>query len=87
MVPVARVGDTHICGNPNHPPNSIVAGGSQMVDGKPVARMGDPCGCGCTITSGSGQATDGGKGIAYLGSSTSSGGSIVSGSATTKVMP
>ena len=87
MLPVARVGDIHICGNPNHPPNVIVEGGSQLVDGKPVARVGDLCGCGCTITSGSSQAQDGGKAIAYLGSSTSSGGSIVSGSGTVKVMP
>lgn len=87
MLPVARVGDTHICGNPNHPPNVIVAGGSQIVDGKPVARVGDACACGCTITSGSSQASDGGRAIAYLGSSTSSGGSIVSGSGSVKVLP
>ena len=87
MVPIARVGDTHICGNPKHPPSTIVSGGSQILDGKPVARVGDPVGCGCTITSGSSQASDGGKAIAYLGSSTSSGGSIVSGSPTAKVAP
>ena len=87
MKPVARIGDTHVCGNPNHPPNVIVGGGSQMVDGRPVARVGDACACGCTITSGSSEATDGGKPIAYLGSSTSSGGSIVSGSPTAKVAP
>ena len=41
MKPVARVGDTHVCGNPNHPPNVIAAGGSQMADGMPIARVGD----------------------------------------------
>ena len=41
MKPVARVGDTHVCGNPQHPPNMIASGGQGMVDGKLVARMGD----------------------------------------------
>lgn len=87
MLPVARVGDTHICGNPKHPPNAIVGGGSQMADGMPIARVGDACACGCTITGGSSQANDGGKPIAHVGSPTSSGGSIVSGSPTAKVAP
>ena len=90
MKPVARLGDTHVCGNPNHPPNVIVSGGQGIVDGKPVARMGDACACGAVIVEGSAQSKDGGKPIAYQGCATQCGpfrGQITSGSPQAKVAP
>ena len=90
MKPVARVGDTHICGNPNHPPNMIVSGGIATADGRPIARVGDSCVCGAIIIEGSGQSTDMGLPIAYVGCATQCGpyrGQIVSGSANHKVKP
>lgn len=90
MKPIARVGDTHICGNPNHPPNVITSGGQGIVDGQPVARVGDSCACGAVITLGSSQSKDNGQPIAYLGSTTQCGpyvGQITSGSPNGKVQP
>lgn len=78
MLPVARLGDKHVC--PIHGPNVIVSGGTALVDGRPVARVGDKTACGAVITLGSSMATDDGKPIAYLGSITSHGGAIVEGS-------
>lgn len=90
MRPVARVGDTHVCGNPHHPPNMIVSGGQATADMRPVARVGDKCACGATIVQGSGHSTDTGKPVAYLGAATQCGpysGKIVSGSPIAKVIP
>lgn len=90
MKPVARVGDTHVCGNPHHSPNVITTGGQSQVDGRPVARLGDACACGAVITQGSSQSTDNGQPIAYLGCTTQCGpytGSITTGSSTIKVVP
>ncbi len=85
MLPVARIGDKHVC--PIHGTNAIVSGGKAIVDGKPVARVGDSTGCGATIVLGSSMATDDNKPIAYLGSTTSHGGVITTGSGTQKTMP
>ena len=41
MKPVARVGDVHAC--PIHGPNTVVQGGSAVIEGRKVARFGDPC--------------------------------------------
>ena len=90
MKPVARVGDTHICGNPNHPPNTIVTGGQGLVDGRNVARISDTCACGAIIIEGSSQATDTGQPIAYQGCATQCGpyrGQIITGSPQAKVKP
>ncbi|MCE8032049.1 hypothetical protein EKK97_10235 [Billgrantia tianxiuensis] len=83
--PIARLGDKVVC--PQHGPGEIVQGGQSRIDGRPVARLGDPCSCGGTIVQGSSQASDNGRPIAYLGCKISCGGSIVSGSPTAKVMP
>ncbi|OCX58132.1 hypothetical protein BFP70_18890 [Thioclava sp. SK-1] len=80
MAQIARVGDTHVCPIKGHGSNVIVSGGSAIVDGRPVARVGDTCACGCTIVSGSSQSTCDGRPVAIIGSKTSGGGSIVSGS-------
>lgn len=85
MLPVARLGDKHVC--PKCGPNVIVQGGTGKVDGKPVARIGDKTACGASIIMGSSMGTDDGKPIAYVGCTTSHGGIIVSGSPTAKTMP
>lgn len=90
MKSVARVGDMHVCGNPHHPPNVIVSGGQSIVDGRPVARIGDSCACGAKIVEGSGQSKDNGKPISYLGCATQCGpysGKITTGSPQHKVKP
>lgn len=90
MKPVARVGDMHICGNPNHPPNVVASGGQGIIDGRPVARKGDSCACGAIIIEGSGQSKDNGQPIAYLGCATQCGpfrGQITTGSPQAKVQP
>ncbi|MEP1522824.1 PAAR domain-containing protein [Ascidiaceihabitans sp.] len=85
MLPVARLGDKHVC--PAHGPNAIVSGGTALVDNRPVARVGDACACGATIVVGSSMSTNDGKPVAYLGSATSHGGVIVQGSPTAKTLP
>lgn len=85
MLPVARLGDKHVC--PICGTNTIVQGGQSLIDGKPVARVGDMTACGATIVKGSSMATDNGLPVAYLGSQTSHGGVIVEGSPQAKVMP
>ena len=85
MIPVARLGDKHVC--PIHGPNTIISGGTSLVDNKPVARMGDATACGATIVMGSSVSKDDGKPIAYVGCTTSHGGAIVSGSPAHKVLP
>ena len=71
---VACVGDRHSC--PKHGENEIVEGGSSVVGGRQVARVGDKCACGGVIVEGKTQALLDGKPIAYLGSKTSCGGVI-----------
>ena len=85
MQPIARVGDTHIC--PKHGRNKIISGGTSVIDGRPVARIGDLCACGGLIIEGSSQSTDGGKPVAYLGCKTSCGGIITTGAPNGKVAP
>lgn len=73
---VACVGDIHLC--PAHGPNVVAEGGSAIIDGRAVARIGDKCACGCTIVEGSGVAVCDGRPVARLGSKTSKGGVITS---------
>ncbi len=77
MMPVARVTDVHNC--PIHGPNVVAKGGMSIIDGLPVARVGDTCACGGTIIEGSSQASENGQKIAYIGSKTSCGGVITPG--------
>lgn len=83
MRAVARVGDVHAC--PIHGPNTVVKGGSALIDGRPVARVGDPCACGGIIIEGSPGAIDQGKPVAFLGAKTSCGGVITTGSMQAKL--
>lgn len=80
MIPVARVGDKHVC--PIHGPNVIIQGGSGTVGGRPIARVGDKCACGGVIIDGRTGALLDGRPVAYLGSKTSCGGLIIGCSAT-----
>jgi uncharacterized Zn-binding protein involved in type VI secretion len=84
MQPIARLGDTHDC--PVHGKNAIATGGSAIVDGLPVARIGDSCECGCKIVSGASQSTCDGKPVALIGSKTSKGGTIIAASPNHKTL-
>ncbi|HEA51550.1 hypothetical protein LCGC14_0880300 [marine sediment metagenome] len=76
----ACVGDTHVCPIKGHSSSPIMPNGSSiLVEGKPIARVGDVTGCGAVITQGYPFALADGMPVAHLGSPTSHGGSIVSG--------
>lgn len=87
MLPIARVGDAHTCPKKGHGRGTIVSGGSGVVEGKAVARVGDRISCGCVIIEGARNALDDGQAIAYLGCRTSGGGRIISGASQSKVQP
>jgi len=74
MIPVARVGDVHLC--PLHGTNAVIEGGSGRIDGRAIAREGDLCACGGTIAEGRTGATLDGRRVAFLGARTSCGGTI-----------
>jgi len=85
MPAIARVGDSHICPRKGHGRGVIVSGGSAIVEGSLVARMGDRVSCGCVIVQGAAHALDDGKPIAYVGCRTSGGGQITSGASQSEV--
>ena len=72
-VPI-RKGDLHNC--PIHGMNKVSTGGKQLVEGIPIARLGDACDCGGLIISTSIKHFDEGIPIAYDGAVTSCGGVI-----------
>ncbi|OHY79370.1 DUF2235 domain-containing protein [Marinobacter sp. AC-23] len=77
---VACVGDTHICPIPGHGSSPIIANGATAnVDGMPIARVGDACGCGAMIAQGYPLALLDGRPLAHMGSPTSHGGQIITG--------
>lgn len=82
MKVIARIGDKHIC--PRHGTNSIIEGGSSLIDGRAIARLGDKCACGGVIVEGDPAATCDGRPVSFFGAKTSCGGIIAecSGSAT-----
>lgn len=75
MLPVARVGDKHLC--PRHGPNVVIEGGSSTVGGRALAREGDRCACGGIIIEGRAGMMLDGRRVAYLGARTSCGGFII----------
>lgn len=87
MLPIARVGDAHVCPKKRHGRGTIVTGGSGIVEGQAVARVGDKISCGCVIVEGATNSLDDGKAIAYVGCKTSGGGQIISGASQSKVQP
>ncbi|MBX8499087.1 polymorphic toxin type 44 domain-containing protein [Pseudomonas lijiangensis] len=81
MTPSARLGDKHVCPMPGHGTTPIVsASGDVNIDFMGSARVGDTCGCGAVITSGFPSILVNGRPMAHLGSPTSHGGTIITGS-------
>lgn len=81
MIPVARLGDMHVCPIPGHGKSPITsASPDTQINFMGAARVGDVCGCGAVITTGFPSIVVGYRPLAYLGSPTSHGGSIISGS-------
>lgn len=77
--PVVLVGHAHIC--PIHGQGVVVTGSStSILNGRPVACVGDLVSCGATIIIGSAVASlDDGHPIARLGDVTSHGGTLIEG--------
>lgn len=81
MIPIARIGDTHVCPIPGHGSSPIVsASPDTLVNALGAARVGDVCGCGAVITTGFPSIIVDGRPLAYLGSPSSHGGTIITGS-------
>ena len=74
--------DLHDC--PRHGMNTVTATGTTLIDGKPVARLGDVCDCGAVIVETSGSQWDDGVKVAFDGAMTSCGGKMIA-SATDEV--
>jgi hypothetical protein len=65
---VACVGDTHVCPLRGHGSSPIMANGATAsVDGIPIARVGDACGCGAVIVQGYPPALLDGRPLAHMG--------------------
>ncbi|RMP23874.1 hypothetical protein ALQ08_03186 [Pseudomonas syringae pv. delphinii] len=81
MISSARLGDKHACPLPGHGTTPIAsASGDVNINGMGAARVGDTCGCGAVITSGFPSIQVNGRPMAHLGSPTSHGGRIITGS-------
>lgn len=84
MIPVARLGDMHVCPIPGHGSSPITsASPDTQINFLGAARVGDVCGCGAVITTGFPSIIIDHRPLAYLGSPSSHGGSIISGSTDT----
>lgn len=83
---IARLGDDHFCPKCKVV-SSIISGCSfYLTDGRPTALVGDRIACGAVILVGSSLTKVEGKGVAHVGSVTSHGGRIISGSHTSGVL-
>ncbi|MGF6153666.1 polymorphic toxin type 44 domain-containing protein [Pseudomonas fluorescens] len=81
MISSARLGDKHVCPLPGHGTTPIAsASGDVNINFMGSARVGDTCGCGAVITTGFPSIQVNGRPMAHLGSPTSHGGSIITGS-------
>ncbi|AZC67583.1 PAAR domain-containing protein [Pseudomonas chlororaphis] len=81
MIPAARLGDMHVCPIPGHGTSPITsASPDTQINFLGAARVGDVCGCGAVITTGFPSIIVDYRPLAHLGSPTSHGGSIISGS-------
>lgn len=81
MIPSARLGDKHVCPLPGHGTTPIAsASGDAQINTIGAARVGDTCGCGAVITTGFPSIQVSGRPMAHLGSATSHGGTIITGS-------
>lgn len=80
MRPIVLVGHRHSC--PTHGTGTVVTGASEaVVNGRPVARIGDRISCGAIIQTGSTGTIIEGQPVARLGDTTSHGGTLVEGEA------
>lgn len=81
MIPVARLSDQHSCPIPGHGVTPIASSSTDILFNMlGAARVGDVCGCGAVITVGFPSVSVNYRPLAHLGSPTSHGGSIISGS-------
>jgi uncharacterized Zn-binding protein involved in type VI secretion len=81
MISSARLADKHDCPLPGHGTTPIAsASGDVIINFMGSARVGDTCGCGAVITTGFPSIQVNGRPMAHLGSPTSHGGKIVTGS-------
>ncbi|MGE1152306.1 polymorphic toxin type 44 domain-containing protein [Pseudomonas kitaguniensis] len=84
MLSSARLGDKHVCPLPGHGTTPIASASADInINGMGAARVGDTCGCGAVITTGFPSILLNGRPMAHLGSPTSHGGTIITGSADT----
>ncbi|MDR6928717.1 polymorphic toxin type 44 domain-containing protein [Pseudomonas sp. BE134] len=81
MISSARLGDKHVCPMPGHGTTPIAsASAGTNINFMGAARVGDTCGCGAVITTGFPSIQVNGRPMAHLGSPTSHGGTIITGS-------
>ena len=84
MISSARMGDMHLCPLPGHGTTPVASSSTDVsINGMGSARVGDVCGCGAVITTGFPSILVNGRPMAHLGSPTSHGGTIITGSADT----
>lgn len=81
MISSARLGDKHVCPLPGHGTTPIASASADTnINFMGAARVGDSCGCGAVITTGFPSILVNGRPMAHLGSPTSHGGTIITGS-------
>ncbi|KAF1029570.1 MAG: hypothetical protein GAK37_01712 [Pseudomonas sp.] len=81
MLSSARLGDKHVCPLHGHGTTPIASASADVnINFMGAARVGDTCGCGAVITTGFPSILVNGRPMAHLGSLTSHGGTIVTGS-------
>lgn len=81
MISSARLGDKHVCPMPGHGTTPIASASADVnINFMGSARVGDVCGCGAVITTGFPSIQVNGRPMAHLGSPTSHGGTIITGS-------
>ncbi|POA75815.1 polymorphic toxin type 44 domain-containing protein [Pseudomonas sp. GW531-T4] len=84
MLSSARLGDKHVCPLPGHGTTPIACASADInINFMGAARVGDTCGCGAVITTGFPSIILNGRPMAHLGSPTSHGGTIITGSGDT----
>lgn len=81
MISSARLGDKHVCPMPGHGTTPIASASTDTnINFMGAARVGDTCGCGAVITTGFPSILVNGRPMAHVGSPTSHGGTIITGS-------
>ncbi|MBX8497282.1 polymorphic toxin type 44 domain-containing protein [Pseudomonas cichorii] len=84
MLASARLGDKHVCPKTGHGTTPIASASADVnISFAGAARVGDTCGCGAVITTGFPSILVNNRPLAHLGSPTSHGGTIITGSSDT----